>query len=212
MVRGSWVVALGFAWGCTGTTAPNEPLTPGNQTGQFTGWCCDCGERTYLARDEAGPGGFTAVDVFAGFAAFDGTVSWIDGVQDSIHVAITEDEESTGNIRWIDAQEGDCEPYLDVPVWLTVTTGDGSLDAVQRANVTAYAADRGKTGADWYGDTLGGTLDLTRFVDPVNPGDARVFFFLELDEAGARGNVELDPQNEAGGTWQGAQPIASWSE
>lgn len=213
---GAVLFGVGVAGGCTGETpTTSDPnLTPGNQSGSVTGWCCDCGVETPLARDEPGPGGFTADDAAAGMASFDGTASWIDGVVSGIHVGIALDEESAGNIVWIDAEEGDCEPFLRVPVWLDVVTDDGALAETQRADLWAYDADRGKTGADWHAAFLAGDLDLTRFAPAATRESAIVYAFVDVPGGGpANGTIEMNPQNEAGTTsWDGAQPIASWTE
>lgn len=214
---GLFVFGAGLAGGCTGEAPepPGEQPDPGNQSGSMTGWCCDCGVQTALARDEVGAGGFTAEDAAAGVASLDGIATWIDGAVSGIHVGIALDEESVGNIVWIDAQEGDCEPFLRVPVWLDVSTDDGALAETQRADLWAYEVGRGRTGADWHAAFLAGDIDLTRFAAGATRENAILYAFVEVPGGGAPagGTIEMNPQNEAGTTgWSGAQPIATWTE
>lgn len=203
LVLGVWVA------GCSG-----DLLDDGNQTGQIAPPCCDCGDSISYALGDVGPGGFSAADALAGLGAFDGDVQWSDGPSATLHVALSEDTESVGSLQWIEPYDVDnCEPFFEVPIWLSVSTSDGALDETQRSSLIAYAPDRGKASADWYGDVLAGSLDLSRFVPSVDDSSAIVYFHLETDGGKASGTVELNPQDESGSAgWDGAQPIATWSE
>jgi hypothetical protein len=201
-VRKTW----GWVLAVAGCEAPGD----GNQTGEVAATCCECGERTPLSLDEPGPGGFSGQDAVSS-GPLEGQVSWIDGVQDTIRFAFVADEESTGNLSWTEPDEPACEPFLTVPIWLEVTTDDGALAESLRTELLATAADRYIVRIDQYGSSLQGTLDLERFVPGLDPEVARVFFQLER-EAVASGNIDLDPQDELDDSWDGAQPIATWSE
>jgi hypothetical protein len=183
------------------------PVGDGNQTGEVAPICCDCGERTDLGYDEVSPGGFSGREV-AESGAIQGDLSWIDGGEATLEVSLSADEESS-TVFWLEPDEPACEPFLSVPVWLQVTTDDGDLAESLRTELTATAADRYSVWTDTYGDSLQGDLDLERFVEGIDPSVARVFFHVERG-AVASGSIELDPQDEADDSWEGAQPIATW--
>ncbi len=170
---------------------------------------CDTGERTPLALDEVSPGGFSADGFLSAHGSTTATLSWVDGGTVPLSVDFAADDELAAEIAWVVPYD-DCDPFLELPVWLGIHTDDGAFDDELRTVISIVNLDAAVAWADTYGDMLGGDVDLARFGEIASLQDTIVYFQAVVSPAGAWGTVQMRAQDEVHGS--DLVDVASWME
>lgn len=173
------------------------PLGQGIQIGQEAG-CGHLTASTHLL-EEVTPLGISAADFFEAHPSHTGTLLWADGGSTTVDLTLSYDGELASEDDDILYQTGDelsCPDRLLTNAMLTLQTQDGALDETLQGEILIEGLDSGSFSGDRTGDTLQGTLDLSRFVTIPSLRSALVYVLLDVTAAGYRGTIEVNPQDE----------------